>query len=96
MRDAAAPYLIKKKKRREVSKMLNGKKWAISLFLIMMLAASSAMAAGFPTKTVVLICPYGAGGSTDLFARIVAKHASKYLGKPIVVVNRTGGGELSA
>ena len=64
----------------------------MSLFLIMMLAASSAMAAGFPTKTVELICPYGAGGSTDLFARIVAKHASKYLGKPIVVVNRTGGG----
>ena len=60
--------------------------------LIPLVFASCVLAGEFPTKTVQLVCPYSAGGSTDLFARIAAKHAAKYLGQPIVVVNRTGGG----
>jgi tripartite-type tricarboxylate transporter receptor subunit TctC len=69
------------------------KKSVILLVLAIFVAwASVAMAADFPKKTVQLIVPYSAGGSTDRFARIVAKHAGKYLSQPCVVVNRTGGG----
>ena len=34
---------------------------------------------------------YGAGGATDLAARIVADHMEKTLGQPITVENRPGG-----
>lgn len=45
----------------------------------------------FPTKAVTIIVPYAAGGGTDLCARALAKSTEKYLGKPIVIVNKTGG-----
>ena len=35
--------------------------------------------------------PYGAGGSADLIARILAQHMQEDLGKPVVVENRAGG-----
>lgn len=47
---------------------------------------------GFPKKAVTLIVPYAAGGGTDATARALAKSAEKHLGKPITVVNKTGGG----
>lgn len=46
----------------------------------------------FPTKSIELICPFGAGGSTSMGARIVAGSASEILGRPVVVVNKVGGG----
>ncbi|WP_249902111.1 tripartite tricarboxylate transporter substrate binding protein [Paenibacillus sp. PK3_47] len=46
----------------------------------------------FPKKPVTLIVPYAAGGGTDTTARALAKATEKFLGQPIVVVNRTGGG----
>lgn len=45
----------------------------------------------FPTKEVQIIIPYAAGGATDLIFRALAETSGKYLGKPIVVVNRAGG-----
>ena len=72
--------------------MFKLKNTAICLFLTITLVTSVTMAAEFPVKPIQLICPYSAGGSTDRFTRIAAKHASKYLPKPMVVVNRTGGG----
>ncbi|MGL4671937.1 MAG: tripartite tricarboxylate transporter substrate binding protein [Cetobacterium sp.] len=45
----------------------------------------------FPTKNVNLVVPFGAGGGTDAVARKLSSLAEKELGKPIVIVNRTGG-----
>jgi tripartite-type tricarboxylate transporter receptor subunit TctC len=45
----------------------------------------------YPANTIQLICPWAAGGSTDLLCRTLAKIAPKYFPKPIVVINRTGG-----
>jgi tripartite-type tricarboxylate transporter receptor subunit TctC len=52
----------------------------------------SAKAAGYPTKPIELIVPFGAGGSTDLAARVLASVIPQYLGQPVVVVNKKGGG----
>lgn len=49
-------------------------------------------ASEFPTKEVQIIIPYAAGGATDLIFRALATTTGKYLGKPIVVINRPGGG----
>jgi tripartite-type tricarboxylate transporter receptor subunit TctC len=45
----------------------------------------------FPTKSLQIICPWGAGGGTDRIARYFADQIAKELGKNCVVVNRTGG-----
>lgn len=45
----------------------------------------------FPTRTINIICPYAAGGGTDLFARGLARSAEPLLGHPIIVSNITGG-----
>ncbi len=52
----------------------------------------SAPAAEYPTKPVTLIIPYPAGGSTDVTGRVWAAAAKKYLGQPVVVENKGGGG----
>ena len=48
----------------------------------------------YPSKPVELISPTGAGGGSDLVARMVADIVAKekFLPQPIVVVNKPGGG----
>lgn len=48
-------------------------------------------AANYPSRSVTLICPWAAGGGTDRISRFVADQLQRRLGKPVVVVNRTGG-----
>ena len=45
----------------------------------------------YPTRPITLIVPWAAGGGTDAVARVIASLMEKDLGKPINVVNRTGG-----
>ena len=47
--------------------------------------------AAFPEKPVTVICPWTAGGGTDVLLRALSKEAEKFLGKTINVVNQTGG-----
>ncbi|CAL8968529.1 hypothetical protein RHODGE_RHODGE_04591 [Rhodoplanes serenus] len=49
-------------------------------------------AAEYPERNIVLIVPYGAGGGTDIGARMLATDLEKVLGKPVTVENRSGGG----
>ncbi len=50
------------------------------------------LAAEFPTKPVTLVVPWAAGGSTDVTMRVLAETTSKYLGQPVIVDNKPGGG----
>jgi hypothetical protein len=52
----------------------------------------SAFASDYPAKPITLVIPYPAGGSTDLTGRALANAAKKYLGQPIIVENKSGGG----
>lgn len=54
--------------------------------------AVAAAAQGFPTRPVVLIVPFAAGGPTDTIARIMAQRMTKALGQTVVVENVTGAG----
>jgi tripartite-type tricarboxylate transporter receptor subunit TctC len=47
--------------------------------------------AAWPERPITLIVPWAAGGGTDATARIIASLLEKELGKPVNVVNRTGG-----
>jgi tripartite-type tricarboxylate transporter receptor subunit TctC len=59
--------------------------------LLVMRLGRSTEAANFPGRPVTIICPYAAGGGTDLFARGLARAAEKQLGETVVVNNLTGG-----
>jgi tripartite-type tricarboxylate transporter receptor subunit TctC len=58
------------------------------------LAALPAQADDYPSRTVVIVCPYPAGGPTDQLARIVADSLSKQFNQSFVVENVTGGGTI--
>jgi len=52
----------------------------------------AARAQEFPSKPIELVIPFGAGGSHDLTARAIVSVAQPYLGQPLVVVLKPGGG----
>lgn len=52
----------------------------------------STVAADFPTKPITIICPWAPAGATDIFLRVLAESTAKYLGQPVVVENKPGGG----
>ena len=53
---------------------------------------SGAGAADFPTRPIEIVVPWAAGGRADLITRLFAASAAKHLPRPVVVVNRPGGG----
>jgi len=55
-------------------------------------ATLSVAAEDFPTKPVTLVIPVGVGGSHDLTARTLATVAPKYLGQPLIIEVKPGGG----
>lgn len=56
-----------------------------------------AAAETFPERTITLVVPFAAGGSTDLVSRLVAASMSKTLGQQVIVENVGGaGGNLGA
>src|SRR6201746_794516 len=71
--------------------MLQGKR-LITAIAAAAIFASSALAQEYPTKPITLIVPWPAGGSTDISMRAIADSASKFIGQPIVIDNKGGGG----
>src|SRR5262245_32908358 len=52
----------------------------------------AAAAQDYPTRQIVVIVPFPAGGSTDIQARILTEPMRQVLGQPVVVQNVPGGG----
>jgi tripartite-type tricarboxylate transporter receptor subunit TctC len=48
--------------------------------------------AEYPARSITLVVPFAAGGSTDTIARIVADHMARTLGQSIVIENDAGAG----
>jgi tripartite-type tricarboxylate transporter receptor subunit TctC len=56
-----------------------------------LLAHGCAAQTEYPARPLTLIVPWAAGGGTDAVARVMAGLLERDLGKPVNVVNRTGG-----
>lgn len=57
-----------------------------------LLGHSATFAQAYPTKPVVLVVPFAAGGPTDVVARMLAVPMGKSLGNTVVVENTVGAG----
>ena len=69
--------------------------FAIALCMFLLFPVVGRAAEKFPTKSIEIDVPFAAGGSTDVLARMVAKYAPKYFDKPLVIVNKPGGGGVT-
>ena len=63
-----------------------------ALFLTFSASVAGAAGENFPNKPITIVVPFAAGGSLDVTARILAPKMREYLGQPVVVLNKPGGG----
>ncbi|MDP3795759.1 MAG: tripartite tricarboxylate transporter substrate binding protein [Polaromonas sp.] len=52
----------------------------------------AAAQAAYPGKTITIVVPFAAGGTTDILARIVGQALTAELGQTVIVDNRAGAG----
>ena len=60
--------------------------------LVSVAGIGAAAAADYPVRPVKWVVPYPPGGTTDVFARIVAQWLTEKMGQPFVIDNKPGGG----
>ena len=101
-RDAMPIFLVRFILKRVTSPKIIRRQWCLALTLILGCGAihgqgtntpSSAAPAGesgYPARPIRVIVPFPPGGSTDLYARIVAQKLQDAWGQPVVVENRIG------
>lgn len=64
----------------------------LSLVLGACLIPGAVLALEYPTREIQYIVPWGPGSTNDQFSRLATTFAEKYVGKPLVVINKAGGG----
>lgn len=64
--------------------------WAAFWSAILFLPLPAAAQAPYPAQQIRILCPFPAGGGTDLTSRLLGDQLSRTLGQPVVVENRTG------
>ena len=63
----------------------------ISAFIGQGLSAA-ALAQDWPSRAIVILVPFPAGGSADLSARLLAEDLKAVFGQPVIVENKPGAG----
>ena len=68
-------------------------------FIVALIAAAAAWpqaapAQTYPSRAIVMVVPFAAGGTFDVMGRIIAVRMSEILGQQIVVENTTGAGGI--
>jgi tripartite-type tricarboxylate transporter receptor subunit TctC len=73
---------------------MRGSGWHRAWFAVGLVIAmsSGASAQQYPTRPIRMIVPVGAGGVTDILARLIGKSITDQLGQPVVIENRPGAG----
>ncbi|WP_319240858.1 tripartite tricarboxylate transporter substrate binding protein [uncultured Propionivibrio sp.] len=75
---------------------MNKTLFSLAVSACLSLVASPSMAKDeWPTDTVKIIVPFTAGGTTDIFARVIGDHLQKAFGKPFIIENVPGAGSVN-
>ena len=61
--------------------------------LVLLLAATSALAQTYPTKPIRILIAQAPGSATDVISRVVGNRLSEGLGQPVVIEAKPGAGE---
>lgn len=64
----------------------------LSLLASLCLATGLASAQSWPTKTVTIVVPFPAGGTTDVLARAISSKLAPVIGQTVIVDNKPGAG----
>src|SRR5262245_64998926 len=59
-------------------------------------ARGQTAAADYPQRTVTFLCPFPAGGGTDILTRMLAQELQEKLARAVIVDNRPGAGTIVA
>jgi tripartite-type tricarboxylate transporter receptor subunit TctC len=65
---------------------------ALGLAWLGLSGVAQAQPPAWPQKQVTIVVPFGPGGTTDVFARIVAEQLQTKYGQPFIIENRPGAG----
>jgi tripartite-type tricarboxylate transporter receptor subunit TctC len=65
-----------------------------ALMLAPLVTSTQLAAQDYPTRSVKIIVPFGAGGPADVFGRVLAQHLSESLKQSFVVEDRPGAGSI--
>lgn len=63
-----------------------------AILLACVATGARAQSGTFPSKPIIWIVPFAAGGGLDILARPIAQHTARELGQAVVVENRPGAG----
>jgi len=63
---------------------------SLAVLMAALVAATGALAQGFPAKPIRLVVPFSPGGASDLTARTLAQKMGDQMGQSIVVENKPG------
>jgi len=74
--------------------MMLSRRRAGAALLSLVAAAPAAQAQAYPTKPVRIVVPTGAGGITDIVARIVAARLTDRMGQTFLIDNKAGAGGI--
>lgn len=66
------------------------RKVSAALLVALGFSALPAAAQSYPSKPLVMVIPFAAGGPTDVIGRIVGEQMAKVLGQPVVIENVVG------
>src|SRR5499426_4358426 len=64
----------------------------IAMLLVAGIAGAAGLAAAqtYPSRPVMIVVPFAAGGGNDIMARLLAQHMSRAFGQQFVIDNRAG------
>jgi tripartite-type tricarboxylate transporter receptor subunit TctC len=66
--------------------------WSSLLLSVLVCGVAAHAHAAWPEKPVTITVGFGAGGTTDVVARVVGEALSRQLGQPVVIENKPGAG----